>query len=116
MVLDVQIAQLPVRAVSAIIDMTVMFIGYIMGLTLWAASLSELDEALTIAFLIIFTVLVLVGYPVIMETATRAVRWARLPWAYAWCPMTAAQNASARHCFARWRRWWRSGCCWAARP
>ncbi|GJN99454.1 RDD family protein [Mycobacterium marinum] len=70
-VLDVQIAQLPVRAVSAIIDMTVMFIGYIMGLTLWAASLSELDEALTIAFLIIFTVLVLVGYPVIMETATR---------------------------------------------
>lgn len=70
-VLDVQIAQLPVRAVSAIIDITVIFIGYILGLMLWAASLSQLDEALTIAFLIIFTVLAMVGYPVAIETATR---------------------------------------------
>ena len=30
-VLDVQIAQLPVRALSAIIDVTVVFIGYIIG-------------------------------------------------------------------------------------
>ncbi|VBA56227.1 RDD family protein [Mycobacterium pseudokansasii] len=70
-VLDVQIAQLPVRAVSAIIDMTVMFIGYLLGLMLWAAALSQLDEALTIAFLIMFTVLAFVGYPVAIETATR---------------------------------------------
>lgn len=70
-VLDVQIAQLPVRAVSAIIDVTVMFIGYILGLMLWAAALSQFDDALTIAFLIIFTVLAFVGYPVVMETATR---------------------------------------------
>lgn len=70
-VLDVQIAQLPVRAVSAIIDITVIFIGYFLGLMLWAASLSQLDEALTIAFLIIFTVLAMVGYPVAIETATR---------------------------------------------
>ncbi|KAA1250142.1 RDD family protein [Mycobacterium simiae] len=70
-VLDVQIAQLPVRAVSAVIDVTVMFIGYILGLMLWAAALSQFDDALTIAFLIIFTVLAFVGYPVVMETATR---------------------------------------------
>ncbi|KZS69239.1 hypothetical protein A4G29_11935 [Mycobacterium kansasii] len=70
-VLDVQIAQLPVRAVSAIIDMTVIFIGYLLGLMLWAAALSQLDEALTIAFLIMFTVLAFVGYPVAIETATR---------------------------------------------
>ncbi len=70
-VLDVQIAQLPVRAVGAVIDITVIFIGYILGLMLWAATLTEFDEALTIAFLLIFTVLVMVGYPVAIETATR---------------------------------------------
>ena len=70
-VLDVQIAQLPVRAVGALIDITVMFVCYILGLTLWAATLAEFDDALTTAFLIIFTVLVIVGYPLALETATR---------------------------------------------
>jgi uncharacterized RDD family membrane protein YckC len=70
-VLDVQIAQLPVRALGALIDITVMFVGYILGLMLWAATLSEFDDALTAAFLIIFTVLTVVGYPVAFETATR---------------------------------------------
>ena len=31
-VLDVQIAQLPVRAVSALIDITVIFVSYVVGL------------------------------------------------------------------------------------
>jgi uncharacterized RDD family membrane protein YckC len=70
-VLDVQIAQLPVRALSALIDVTVIFICYILGLMLWAATLSQFDEALTTAILIIFTVLVIVGYPLVFETATR---------------------------------------------
>jgi uncharacterized RDD family membrane protein YckC len=70
-VLDVQIAQLPVRAVSAIIDIIVISVGWFLGLMLWAASLSQFDEALTVAFLIIFTVLAMVGYPVAIETATR---------------------------------------------
>lgn len=70
-VLDVQIAQLPVRALSAIIDITIIFITYFLGVMLWAASLSQFDEALTVAFLIIFTVLAMVGYPVVIETATR---------------------------------------------
>jgi uncharacterized RDD family membrane protein YckC len=70
-VLDVQIAQLPVRAVSALIDITVIFIGYVVGLLLWAATLSQFDEALTTAIVIIFTMLVMVGYPVVFETATR---------------------------------------------
>lgn len=70
-VLDVQIAQLPVRAISAIIDLTVIFTAYFLGLILWAASIRQFDEALTIAFLIIFTVLAMVGYPVAMEMATR---------------------------------------------
>jgi uncharacterized RDD family membrane protein YckC len=70
-VLDVQIAQLPVRALSAIIDVTVVFITYIIGVLLWAATLTQFDPALSGAVLIIFTVVALVGYPVAFETATR---------------------------------------------
>jgi uncharacterized RDD family membrane protein YckC len=70
-VLDVQIAQLPVRAVSALIDITVIFVCYVLGLMLWAATLTQFDTALSTAILIIFTVLVIVGYPLAFETATR---------------------------------------------
>lgn len=70
-VLDVSIAQLPVRAAAALIDLTVMLIGYVLGVTLWALTLDDFDSALSAAVLIIFTVLVLLGYPVVFETATR---------------------------------------------
>src|SRR5438270_8782657 len=70
-VLDVQIAQLTVHAVGALIDITVMFVFYLLGLMLWAATLTQLDSALSGAVLIIFTVLVMVGYPMVFETATR---------------------------------------------
>jgi uncharacterized RDD family membrane protein YckC len=70
-ILDVQIAQLPVRALAVLIDVIVIFIGYLIGVILWAAALSQLDPALSGAVLIIFTVLALVGYPVVFETATR---------------------------------------------
>jgi uncharacterized RDD family membrane protein YckC len=70
-VLDVQIAQLPVRALSALIDITVIFLLYVLGLMLWAATLTQFDGALSGAVLIIFTVLVMVGYPMAFETATR---------------------------------------------
>jgi uncharacterized RDD family membrane protein YckC len=70
-VLDVQIAQLPVRAVSAFIDITVVFIAYVLGIVLWAVTLSDLDTAASAAILILFTVLATVGYPVVFETATR---------------------------------------------
>jgi uncharacterized RDD family membrane protein YckC len=70
-VLDVQIAQLPVRALSAIIDVTVVLIFYVTGVVLWAATLTQFDPALSGAVLIIFTVLTILGYPVIFESATR---------------------------------------------
>ncbi|HTI78145.1 MAG TPA: RDD family protein [Mycobacterium sp.] len=70
-ILEVQIAQLPVRALSAMIDITVVFIAYIIGVLLWAATLTQFDDALSAAVLIIFTVLSLVGYPIAFETATR---------------------------------------------
>jgi uncharacterized RDD family membrane protein YckC len=70
-VLDVQIAQLPVRALSAMIDIIVVFIAYLIGVLLWASTLSQFDNALSAAVLIIFTVLSIVGYPIAFETATR---------------------------------------------
>jgi uncharacterized RDD family membrane protein YckC len=70
-VLDVQIAQLPVRALAAMIDLIVVFLAYVIGVLLWATTLGQFDDALSAAILIIFTVLTLVGYPVIFETATR---------------------------------------------
>lgn len=70
-ILDVSIAQLPVRALAVLIDIVVVFVGYLVGVMLWAITLSQLDDALSAAILIIFTVLTIVGYPVIMETATR---------------------------------------------
>jgi uncharacterized RDD family membrane protein YckC len=70
-VLDVRIAQLPVRAVSALIDIVVVFVGYLISLVLWAGALAQFDDAAASAIMIIFTVLVFVGYPLIFETATR---------------------------------------------
>lgn len=70
-VLDVSIAQLPVRVLAVLIDILVIFGCYVVGVLLWSITLTQLDEALSAAILIIFTVLAVVGYPVIMETATR---------------------------------------------
>ncbi|MCW1821210.1 hypothetical protein A5731_22535 [Mycolicibacterium conceptionense] len=70
-VLDVAIAQLPVRTLAALIDIVVIAVGYVVGVLLWSITLTQFDDALSAAILIIFTVLTLVGYPVVMETATR---------------------------------------------
>lgn len=70
-VLDVQIAQLPVRAVAALIDITVVFLLYLIGILLFSLTLTQLDPALSAAVLIIFTVLALLGYPLVFETTTR---------------------------------------------
>ena len=70
-VLDVQIAQLPVRAVSALIDISVIAVCYLLGLMLWVVTLSQFDSALSTAVLLIFTVLAIIGYPLVFETATR---------------------------------------------
>ncbi len=70
-VLEIQIAQLPVRALSALIDVAVVTLVYVIGVILWAMTLTEFDPAFSGAVLIIFTVVALVGYPTIFETATR---------------------------------------------
>ena len=70
-VLDVQIAHLPVRALSALIDVIVVLTFYIIGVLLWATTLTQFDPALSAAVLIIFTVVTLLAYPIAFETATR---------------------------------------------
>ncbi len=70
-VLDVQIAQLPVRAVGALIDIVIMVLLNIAATVLWALTLRQFDLALAQALVVIFTVLVFVAYPVVFETATR---------------------------------------------
>lgn len=70
-VLDVQVAQLPVRAVSALIDVGVMFALSFLGTMLWAATLANYDPALSGAVMILFVVLVFLGYPLAFESSTR---------------------------------------------
>jgi uncharacterized RDD family membrane protein YckC len=70
-VLDVAIAQLPVRALALLIDIVVMVILYLVGLALWAVALPDLDTAFSAAVLIVYTVCAVVGYPLVFEIATR---------------------------------------------
>ena len=66
-VLEIQIAQLPVRAASALIDVAVVMLVYVIGTILWAVTLTDMDPAFSAAVLIIFTVVALVGYPTVFE-------------------------------------------------
>ncbi|MBU3751961.1 MAG: RDD family protein, partial [Mycobacterium sp.] len=70
-VLDVQIAQLPVRALAALVDLIVVGAGYILALLLWGSAVQRFDDAFASAVMVIFTVALLVGYPVAMEMTTR---------------------------------------------
>ncbi|QQG86151.1 RDD family protein [Mycobacteroides chelonae] len=70
-VLDVKVAQLPVRVVSTFIDIFVQVILLYAGIFVVAFSLSQFDEALAGALSIAYSVLALVGYPVIWEMSTR---------------------------------------------
>ncbi len=69
--LDVQIAQLPVRVLAALIDLAVVGSGYVVGVVLWALTITGFDSALSAAVLVVFTVGTILGYPVVMETTTR---------------------------------------------
>ncbi|MFD0889895.1 RDD family protein, partial [Streptosporangium algeriense] len=70
-VVEVRIAQLPSRALALLIDMVVQLVtlfgvSQLIGVLAW-----NLDGALTMMLYILFTVSVLVGYPVLSETLTR---------------------------------------------
>jgi uncharacterized RDD family membrane protein YckC len=44
---------------------------YIVGVVLWAIATTDFDAALSSAVLVVFTVVTIVGYPVVFETSTR---------------------------------------------
>ena len=113
-VLDVQIAQLPVRALGALIDIVIMVLLNIFATVLWALTLRQFDLALAQALVVIFTVLVFIAYPVVFETATRGAPRASSRWD---CGLrrTAAGTVPAGPVPALWPAWSRSGCC-SARP
>ncbi|MGV0624947.1 RDD family protein [Mycolicibacter minnesotensis] len=70
-VLDIAVAQMPVRAVSAMIDIAVTLAGYLFLLIVLGSPMGRFDDALTAGILILLLVLMQVGYPVAMETLTR---------------------------------------------
>src|SRR5258708_2304503 len=109
-VLDVQIAQLPVRALSAMIDVTVVFIAYIIGVVCCATALTQFDTALSGSVLVIFTVLALVGYPIAFETSTRGRSLGKMALGLRVVSRTGVRNGSAKRCFVHWPGPLRSGC------
>ena len=109
-VLDVQVAQLPVRALSALIDVAVIFLGYIIGVMLWAATLSQLDPALSGAVLIIFTVLAIVGYPLVFESATRGRTLGKMALGLRVVSDDGGPERFRQALFRALASWWRSGC------
>ncbi|MER6001221.1 RDD family protein [Nonomuraea angiospora] len=70
-VVEVRIAQMPSRALAIVIDMAVQFTVLIAAYAILGAFSVISDSAMFGAAMIVFVVLVLVGYPVIFESLTR---------------------------------------------
>ncbi|MEZ0074978.1 RDD family protein [Planotetraspora sp. GP83] len=70
-VVEVRVAQLPSRAVAYIIDWVLQWAVLIVAYILLSNASIVTDTALARGLVILFTVLVIVGYPVIFETVSR---------------------------------------------
>ncbi|MGW5680451.1 RDD family protein [Nonomuraea sp. NPDC003754] len=70
-VVEVRVAQPPIRAVALAIDMIVQIVLLVGAVTLVFSASVVSDPALAAAVSILISVLVMVGYPVVFETATR---------------------------------------------
>ncbi|MFI7134551.1 RDD family protein [Nonomuraea sp. NPDC050153] len=70
-VVEVRIAQMPSRALAVVIDMVVQFTVLIAAYAILGAFSVVSDSAMLGAAMIVFVVLVLVGYPVIFESLSR---------------------------------------------
>ncbi|MFI7031035.1 RDD family protein [Microbispora rosea] len=70
-VVEVRVAQLPSRALAFLIDWAVQWAVIILAVVLVTQASVVTDESLATGLLILFVVLVTVGYPVAFETITR---------------------------------------------
>ncbi|MEV0967412.1 RDD family protein [Microtetraspora glauca] len=70
-VVEVRIAQLPSRGVAYLIDWIIQWIILIVMYILLGTASFVTDTAMTAGLMILLTVLVIVGYPVVFETAGR---------------------------------------------
>ncbi|SDG64437.1 Uncharacterized membrane protein YckC, RDD family [Sinosporangium album] len=70
-VVEVRLAQLPTRALALIIDMGIQLLTMVTVLMLVANAALITDGAMATALIVLFIVLVIVGYPVLFETLTR---------------------------------------------
>jgi uncharacterized RDD family membrane protein YckC len=70
-VLELRLARLASRALALCVDLLVQVGALLAGTLLAAGLLESVDDALGGALLLVFVVLVVVGYPVALETLTR---------------------------------------------
>jgi len=70
-VLELRIARLPSRALAALIDVAVQVVALIIGLVVLGGTFDRLDDAAGSAIALLWTVAVLVIWPVTFETLTR---------------------------------------------
>lgn len=70
-VLSVRVASLPTRALALLIDLTVQVLALLAATVLAVSGGSLVDDALAATLYILVTALVVLGYPVALETATR---------------------------------------------
>jgi uncharacterized RDD family membrane protein YckC len=70
-ILEVRVAQLPSRALAFMIDWIIQMIVLLVVVLLLTNASVITDDALSTGLAILFSVLVIVGYPVIFETVTR---------------------------------------------
>lgn len=70
-VLEMRLARFASRLLALVIDVTIQFTVLVVGLLVITGVVGSVDSALSAAIILVFVVLVLVGYPVAFETLTR---------------------------------------------
>lgn len=70
-VLDLRLAKLASRSLALAVDLAVQVALFVVGALLVSGPVELADDALAAALVLVYTVAVLVGYPVALETATR---------------------------------------------
>ena len=70
-VLDLHVAKLASRALAMALDVLVQFVLVLGSFFVLVLAIPEADEALAVTLVLVFLVLIMVGYPVLFETLSR---------------------------------------------